>query len=259
MITSRAFLFVSSLSAAFAAFTACSSTDEEFGTVEGFCESWAAAACSAEVVSACQAADVEACRNSQLDFCLRGLPSEGFSGARAEQCIDAVQAAYEDADITSAELGTVLRFAAPCDQLVRGPREAGDDCQSRRDCNGPSGFECIYKGDQTTGLCAVPERVGPGQDCSATNAVCDSGFYCNGENCIAGEATGERCANTAQCGPSDYCGITSVCEPRRAVDATCGFDEQCASGLCYQFSATEQVCADRLRLSRSEPICEDLR
>lgn len=256
MRKTAAFLFLT-LSAALAA--CVSSDDDELESVDGFCEAWADAACSAEVVSACQAADVGACRESQLAFCLRGLPAEGFSGARAEQCIEAVQAAYEDADITSDELGTVLRFAAPCDQLVRGPREEGDVCQSRQDCNAPGGFDCVFKGDQNMGLCAVPERVGPGQDCSAANAVCDPGFYCNGENCIAGEETGEPCANTTQCGPNDYCGITSECEPRRAVDATCGFDEQCASGLCYQFSVNEQVCADRLRLSRSEPICEDLR
>jgi hypothetical protein len=247
-------------SSLFSGFAGCaSSDDDEIRTVDDFCERWAAAACSTEVVSACQAADAESCQESQFAFCARGLPGEGFSGARAERCIDAVEAAYEDADITSDELGTVLRFAAPCDGLVRGPRESGEVCQSLRDCNAPGGFECVFKGAQSTGVCAVPERVGPGQDCSEPNAVCDSGFYCNGENCIAGEGTGEPCANTTQCGASDYCGSTSVCEPRRAVDATCGFDEQCASGLCYQFSVTDQVCTDRLRLSRNEPICEDLR
>lgn len=243
-----------------AAFAACAgSDDDDPETVSGFCERWAAAACSTEVVSTCQAADVDTCRDSQLAFCLGGLPTEGFSGARSDQCIEAVAAAYEDADLTSDELGTVLRFAAPCDQLVAGSRDEGEVCQSRRDCNAPGGFECVFKGDQNMGVCAIPERVGPGQDCSASSAVCDPGFYCNGDNCIAGEDTGEPCANTAQCGPSDFCGITSVCEPRLAVDATCGFDEQCASGLCYQFSATDQVCTDRLRLSRNEPICQDLR
>src|SRR5690606_21237618 len=120
------------------------------------------------------------------------------SGARADQCIDAVAAAYEDADITADEIAIVLRFAAPCDQLVQGQRTEGEACEARRDCDAPAGFDCVFKGDVEMGTCQLPEVVGAGQDCGALNAVCEPGFYCNGENCIAGENVGEPCTYHAQ-------------------------------------------------------------
>jgi hypothetical protein len=239
---------------------ACSSDDgDEPDTPSRFCERWAAAACSSETVSACQAADLDDCRSSQAAFCLDQLPASGFSGDSAGECIEAVEAAYEDADLTSDELATVLRLAAPCDGLVRGRSGEGEACSARRDCDAPAGFDCVFKAGSSEGTCQLPENVGPGQDCSAPNAVCDGGFYCNGDNCIAGERVGDPCNSTAQCGTNGYCGLTSVCEARRAVNSPCGFDEQCTTGLCYAFSSSEQVCTDRVRLSRSEPICADLR
>jgi nitrous oxide reductase accessory protein NosL len=242
------------------AFAACSSSDDdEPDTPRSFCERWAAAACSSDVVSACQAADTDDCRVSQTAFCLDQLPASGFSGARAAECVDAVEAAYEDADITADEIATVLRFAAPCDQLVRGQQGEGESCDASRDCDTPSGFACVFKGGSNQGTCQLPASVGPGEDCSATNAVCGPGFYCNGDNCIAGERVGDPCTSNEQCGLTGYCGLTSTCEARRAVDSPCGFDEQCATGLCYAFSPTDQVCTDRVRLSRTEPLCEDLR
>ena len=240
-------------------FASCSSSEDEPETPSSFCQRWAEAACSSEVVSACQAADADDCKDSQTAFCLARLPNGSFSGDRADECIDAVGGAYEDADVTADEIATVLRFAAPCDRLVRGPSGEGEACESRLDCDAPAGFDCVSKRAASDGTCQLPVRVGPGEDCSADNAVCGSGFYCNGDNCIAGERVGDPCLSHEQCGTTGYCGLTSVCEARLGVNSPCGFDEQCTSGLCYAFSATEQVCADRVRLSRTEPLCADLR
>jgi len=245
----------------FAAATAasCSSDDGAPDTPDEFCERVAEAACNTEVVQACQAADVSACRASQVAFCLGQLPASGFSGETAEACLEAVEAAYADADLDGVELGTVARFEAPCDRLVRGPSAEGEACSVRRDCDAPAGFECVLQGGQATGTCQRPVATGPGEDCSAIGAVCSEGFYCDGSHCIAGESVGETCLTHEQCGVSGYCGLLSECEPRLPVRSPCGFDEQCASGLCYQLSATEQVCTDRVRLSLSEPLCDDLR
>jgi hypothetical protein len=240
-------------------FASCSAQDDDdFSTPSSFCRRWAAAACSDEVVSACQAADVDDCRASQASFCLGQLPSNGFAAARADECLEAVKDAYSDADLTSDELAVVLRFSAPCDRLVRGSSAEGDACESRRDCDGP-GLDCVFKRGLPAGSCQLGETVGAGQDCSAVNAVCEAGFYCNGDNCIAGEKLGDPCSSNAQCGSTGFCGPTSVCEARRAVNQSCGFDEQCSSGLCYEFSAGDQVCTDRVRLSRTETLCEELR
>lgn len=245
----------------FAAVTAasCSSDDGVPDTPDEFCERLADAACNNEVVQACQAADTHACRESQVAFCLAQHPASSFSGDSAESCIDAVELAYADADLDAAELGTVSRFEAPCDRLVRGPGTAGAACADRRDCDAPAGFDCVLSGGQATGTCQRPVLTGPGEDCSAVGAVCTEGFYCDGSHCIAGESIGESCLTHEQCGVSGYCGPRSECEARLPVRSICDLDEECESGLCYRLSATERVCTDRVRLSLSEPLCNDLR
>jgi hypothetical protein len=241
-----------------AAAASCSSDDGVPDTPDEFCQSFAEAACNTEVVQACQAADAEACRQSQVAFCLGEVPAVGFSGDAAEACLEAVEAAYADADLNAGELGTVTRFEAPCDRLVRGLSTEGAPCTDRYDCDAPAGFECVRSGDQAMGTCQRPVVTGPGEECSMAAATCTEGFYCDGSHCIAGESVGEACLTNEQCGASGYCGLTSECEARLPVRAPCGFDEQCASGLCYQ-TATDQVCTDRVRLSLSEPLCDDLR
>lgn len=236
----------------------CSSADGVPDAPDEFCQRFAEAACNTEVVQACQAADADACRQSQAAFCLRQVPAEGFSGDTAEVCLDAVEAAYADADLDAAELGTVARFEAPCDRLVRGPGAEGAACADRRDCDAPAGFECVRSGE-ATGTCQRPVLTGPGEECSMVGATCTEGFYCDGSHCIAGESVGDTCLANEQCGVGGYCGLLSECEARLPVRSPCGFDEQCASGLCYRLSATEQVCTDRVRLSLSEPLCDDLR
>lgn len=243
------------------AVAACSSSeDDEPRTTADFCARWAEAACSDEVLSVCQAAGAEDCRRAQTAACAAQLPSGEFSGESADQCLEAVEAAFEDADITADEVGAVFRLQAPCDQLVRGFAAEGQDCTSREDCDAPAGYDCVFKGEQQlTGVCRLPVTVGAGQDCSAPDAVCGAGFYCDGENCIAGEAAGDPCTSHRQCASTAFCNQAGVCEARKPLNDACGFDEQCGSGLCYAFSATRQVCTDRVRLSPSEPICEDLR
>jgi hypothetical protein len=240
--------------------SACSSDDEEEPeTAATFCERWAEAACADEVVSACQAAGVDQCRASQAARCLGALPAGEFSGASADQCIEAVEAAYEDADITPDEIRAVLRFEAPCDQLVKGSAAEGEACATRADCDAPGGFDCVFKGAQTAGTCLLPTRVGAGQDCSAPEAACGAGFYCDGNNCIAGENVGEPCTSSRQCSSTSFCGAAGLCEARGAIGTSCELDEECTSDLCSSVSATEAVCTDRVRLARSEPLCEDLR
>jgi hypothetical protein len=99
--------------------------------------------------------------------------------------------------------------------------------------------------------------VNPGLDCSADNAVCTEGFYCDGDNCIGGGEAGDSCVRNDECAEG-YCD-SGTCVAGRAIAAACTDDEQCASGLCYAFSATERVCTDRVRLARTDPLCEDLR
>lgn len=232
--------------------------EEPAQTREDFCDRWAAAACSAEVVSVCVAADTDACRLSQERECLALVPVSGFADDRADECIDAVGDAYADADLTASELDTVLRLGPPCDRLVRGPRATGETCTTRLDCNGPDGYDCVFKAGEQTGSCQLPALAQPGRDCSADNAICTAGFYCDGGNCIEANAIGETCARDEQCA-GGYCGNANLCVAGLTTDQPCTVDVECASGLCYRFSATEQVCTDRVRLSRTDPLCEAAR
>ncbi len=222
-----------------------------------FCLDWATAACNAKVVSVCQAADADACRMSQQSFCLSIVPTS-FSDQRGAVCIAAVKAAYADADLDAAELVTVRSLGVPCDQLVVGPKGRGVTCAKHDDCDTAAGFDCVYKASAAGGTCQMPEDVSPGEVCAAAQQVCTSGFFCDGKHCVAALDVGEACASQEECGDKGFCAGSNVCAARFAVDHACSDDGQCLAGICYDF-ATDQVCSDRIVLSRSEPICDDLR
>lgn len=165
--------------------TACSGSDDDKPrTREAFCQEWAARACSSAVVSACQAASAETCRLSQQAFCATLVP-ENFSDAAGDACLAAVGAAYADADLTGAELDTVLQLGPPCNRIVDGPSKLGETCTTSRDCEGSAGYQCIIKGGLSQGTCQIPAVVGAGLRCAAPQQVCMEDFYCDESNCIA--------------------------------------------------------------------------
>lgn len=235
----------------------CSSDAEPEQTREGFCRDWAAKACSAKVVSACQAESADACRLTQQAACQNALPA-GFVDDNASACLNAVASAYEDADLNAAELATVLRFGPPCDRLVRGERAGGDSCEATTECDAAAGFACVIKGSDSVGTCQKPRVAQPGLACDALQETCTEGFYCNGENCVVGEDAGSACATQQECGSEGYCAADGTCAERFAVRAECTADHECLSGVCVSFDA-ERICVDAIRLSVSEPLCEELR
>jgi hypothetical protein len=226
-------------------------------TREVFCRDWAGAACNGEVVSVCQAADAEACRQAQEDFC-RSIVPDTFAADRSEQCIEAVANAYADGDLSASELVTVRLLGAPCDELSRGPRGEGQSCMTRDDCESAAGFDCVMKADRMSGTCEIPEIVSPGEDCEADQQICTSNFFCNGENCIAASDLGEDCMHHQECGEEGFCDVDGTCAARFDTNDACDDDAQCGDGICYDFG-DERICTDRIVLSRSEPICNDLR
>jgi hypothetical protein len=231
--------------------------DKEPRTREEFCRDWAAAAWSEETVSACQAESAEECRHAQEGFCRDLVPEKGFSDAFGDVCIDAVSAAYEDADLEDDELGTVLKLAEPCDKLIAGPKARGESCSSNSDCDAPAGYVCVKKSDDEKGSCEIPEPAEAGRDCSAAQKTCPSGFYCDGKNCVESKDVGDECTIQEECGETGYC-HSGKCAARVAVNAKCTEDYECSSGICYEFEG-DKTCTDRIRLARAEPICEDLR
>jgi hypothetical protein len=236
---------------------ACNKKASGSRTREEFCHDWAIAACSAEVVSVCQAASAEACHVSQEAFCRKLVPMN-FSDATGDECIAAVKDAYTDADLKASELATVLRLAKPCDGLVSGPKREGDSCMERKDCDASADLQCVRKSNAASGVCEVPEVVGGGRSCTAVQKTCEAGFYCNGANCIEAKASGEDCTIQEECGETGFCGDDGKCAKRLAVGEACTSDRECNAGICYEFQGS-QLCTDRIRLARSEPLCDNLR
>lgn len=235
---------------------ACSSSDDKSRTREEFCADWAKAACTKDTVAACQAATAEACHLKQQAFCLGLVPAD-FSDARGDACIKAVGAAYADADLTQAELSTVLELGPPCNAIVKGVKDVGEECENDRDCDGTQGASCVFHGGATSGTCQVPQEVGPGQKCTALAQTCGEGFYCDGSNCIAAKEVGDDCSTSYECGSTGMCS-GSACVAKLAVGSTCTDASECASGICYDVNGTKK-CTALIRLSPAESICENLR
>lgn len=269
-------LFVLSL----LALTDCSGSEElgsgmpdPLGTVGGFCQMWAEAACNEEVVDACAASDVAACTDAQSDFCESLVPEQVYVKDNALDCLDAVRDAYEDADLSGNELAVVRRLVAPCDQLFRGPAERGDACASDRDCDTVADFRCVFKGDAAEGSCEEPAIVAGGRACERAEQICEEDFYCNGSHCVEKRNEDAACASDFECADILRCDSDSGsggaggagstenrCVPRSQTTETCAADEDCQSRVCARArGAGTGVCVEAVRLSVSEPVCEDLR
>lgn len=237
---------------------ACSDDDEpEARTRAEFCADWAEAACSDDTLTACQAAGQDSCRSSQEAYCLTLVPPT-FSDARGDACIDAVGDAYDDADLTSAEIDTVRRLGGECSRIVTGTRAVGQSCDANNDCDRSNGVECVRRGGARGGTCQIPDPVGAGEACSDPAQTCPAGFFCDGNNCIAALDVGAPCQNDVQCEPDGYCSMSDVCVARLAVGSPCTADGDCASQLCYGANG-QRTCAELIRLSPAEDFCTDLR
>lgn len=229
----------------------------------GFCKQWAQAACQEKVVSACDAASVDDCVASQRAFCEGAAPMT-YASTKADACIAAVKAAYADADLTAEEIQVVRYLGPPCDQLSKGLLDEGDDCAADEECNTAAGLHCIRKQDVVLGSCQTPQEVAAGDFCDEPSQVCAAGYYCNGENCVIFKKTNGACSADYECKPVDHCVIEAdadqgTCTPRLELNEACTADEDCQSGYCVSKSgSTEGECASMIRLSRSEPLCDDL-
>lgn len=202
-------------------------------TRDGFCAEWAKRACNDEVVDACSAASVEACREAQEEHCQSLVSSDAYRERDARACLDAVRKALEDAELTGAEVATVLRGEGPCS------------------------FSCVEVDDG----CVEPTVVGGGEECSDPDVVCDQGFYCDGSNCLARKREGQACSEETPCQEELKCAGeegAQVCETRLGNGKECATDDDCQSGICTQ-TADGNICSARIILSTAEPACSKFR
>jgi hypothetical protein len=247
-----------------AATSSCSSDEEKadkYPTLTAFCEGWADAACSEKAVDNC-ASSVEACRPKQTSTCLTLVPP-GFSSQFAEECINAIAAAYADGVLEQAELEVVLKLASPCDRLANGPGKVGDPCTTDHECDRSADLSCVALPGEATGTCQKPVVVQAGFACGAPDQVCDEGFYCNGTHCVV-RLTSGACTAEEQCADAYTCDVpeangdagaasAGTCVERLANGTACTEHADCKSGVC------QSVCVTKLNLSPNEPHCQTLR
>lgn len=237
---------------------ACSSSKSSSSatkTRDGFCQSWAKAACNDSVVSACSGdgADASGCQATQDAACL-SMVGETYDSSNAKDCIDAVKSAYKDAKLTRAEVDVLELKSGACAELFVGTKGKGDACSSSAECDTVGGYRCI--GDSPT--CQIPTEVSGGGKCTDPASVCAAGFYCDGTNCIQAVAEGQSCVNEP-CVEDLIC-LAGTCTAKTANFADCSNDEECQSGLCdVPRGASSGLCVTSFDLAVTSTTCTTLR
>jgi hypothetical protein len=251
---------------------ACSAKDntDPYATVTEFCATWGRVACNSTVVQRCSGMTTvtstltDSCIASQQTFCEQLVPEQGYSSAQASTCLNAVKAAYEDANLTGAEVATVRDLGDPCNHLIKGPKGTGDTCLKDTDCDTVHNVLCVMKSG--VGTCVIPTVVPNGTSCSAPEAACMNGFYCDGAHCVQSNAVGVKCAASYECAAGLVCdgagdAGTETGKCTTLVDpSACMMDSDCTSGVCDKVgTATTGSCVDSITLARAEGVCGDLR
>jgi hypothetical protein len=223
-------------------------------TETGFCTEWARVACHPNVLDACES-DEDGCTVRQRTFCEDLVPT-GYAPNHAEDCIQAVKTAYSDATLTAEEAAVVLNLGGDCARLVNGGRGEGETCSDSFQCDTIRGYECVIKPGDIAGECHIPEARGGGERCSDPSAVCDEGFFCDGEDCLS--TPRDPCTNDAMCEDDSVCVIPTdetegTCEPKLALREMCSTDSECESNFCVN-----GTCRSEVDLSLDTPFCSNL-
>ncbi len=261
--------------------TSCAHKDDglanKISTVRGFCDEWGSRACNDKVVNLCSAASKNDCIETQQSFCESLIPEDKYSPKTALDCLGAVEDAYKDGVLTADERDTVMALANACDKILSGPGTAGKSCAADSDCNRDEELACIKK-NSATGKCQVPTSppVGGGFSCSAEEAVCTDGFYCDGDNCLAEKTQGDDCSAILPCDAASHCldadgklvavgssadggAAKGTCVARKAVGGSCTTDDDCTSRICSpKAGSTSGVCSSQISLSPSDQVCTNL-
>lgn len=234
--------------------------DDPLADPEVLCEEWGARACNDRVVSTCLAASTDDCVQSQKAFCLQIVPDE-YTTETAEACLNVVRNAYEDATLTSTEFGIVVNGGGACSFIEESSSGEGGRCIDDDDCQGD--LRCVIRPGDEEGVCLVPDVVGGGFSCSEPNQICDTGFYCDGTNCLARRGAGESCSDVVKCLEGFACEGApgeEICLVRGQIGNVCVFNSECLSGICFKSSGSgDGLCADEIILSGAAALCQNLR
>ena len=264
MATKSYLLLLLSLVSPLAALSCSDEPPDPLDSADGFCTEWGKNACSKAVLTDCQATEAN-CEDQQKQYCLDRVSDVKYTRTGAEECLEFIRDAYRDQALELDELNAFMSLGEPCDLLLAGNGDVGDECNDTADCDTTVGLKCVIKSGETRGQCHEPRPVGGGSKCSDAAAVCDSGFYCDGKNCIAKSIIDEECTEDVPCDETSRCVMeadaeTGNCEPKLGIGDDCETKDQCASGICDR-NADEEVglCVEFLELDRRVDMCDEFR
>jgi len=257
---------------AFGVVAGCSNTDvvataDPFATVEGFCEAFATAKCSAAVVTNCYHSqsttvdlDTTKCvaAASSLERCNPGnLPYHPENAAAALTTITDI---FADGQIDgpTAEINELQELNDSLASVFYVGLSDNSDCSAANQCDIGAGSTCIFHAGK--GSCAVPVETANGDSCSSLSAQCEAGYYCdNGFHCVSVNGIQVACDTNDQC-ITGKCGTNGRCQQLLGNNARCEFDTECLGGFCLKQAGdnTTGQCAGFDNFTTFTQSCEAL-
>ncbi|HVU05687.1 MAG TPA: hypothetical protein VHE30_28255 [Polyangiaceae bacterium] len=225
---------------------------------ESFCHEWAARNCRPEVIDGCLAGGADACIASGETTCKAKVPDGKYSSAGAQDCLDAIDAAYADGKMSPEDRDLIVEFAGACSKVLSGSGSTGESCQSDSDCNREEDLACVRRAGHASGLCEKPAPVDNGGSCSAEDAVCGDGYYCDsGNHCVEGGGDAAPCSDAEPCTTGFLCQATptnggdggvagATCKALGQKGDPCETDDDCATRICVLVKADTYKCDDRI-------------
>lgn len=243
----------------------------KYPTEASFCTALAEAECASAVVEACYGQtseeNTEKCvaARSAEDVCrsIPGLEGADYSGvsydpASADACVAQRVSIYADAKLTREEVDAI---APACVAVFSKGQGKGGTCTTGIDCDTKAGLSCVLKAGEAEGECQESVEVGPGGDCSAADAVCEAGQFCNADGfCFVGYGEGKPCGADKPCQADLLCQPNEagpVCIAKTADGEACSADAECTGSFCNRAAgATMGVCTSALTLTQIGESCE---
>lgn len=249
----------------------CGSSDDEaeptppgpmYPDVAAYCNARARAECSEQTVGNCASPSTEICVAKRQMACAKTIPAgKSYRPGEAEPCVEAVEAAYVDAIVSQEERVEIADSCAALFETESGV--TGSSCETDSDCRMSEDYRCVFRVDAAAGkmkgVCQIPKLVAAGHSCEAVDAQCEAGLYCNdGPHCVTVGAAGSACSATKPCGEGLKCDAgEGKCIVKAANGSACESDDDCFEGFCNVGEV--RICAARMILSPSEPICAEFR
>ncbi|HEY4119153.1 MAG TPA: hypothetical protein VGM56_14905 [Byssovorax sp.] len=254
------------------AIVGCSTTDasgpDPLASVEGFCEQYAIAKCSAPIVSNCYGAvgasldaDTNSCiaATETLDRCNpSGLP---YHEENAANSLATIAQVYSDGEVDGPEAddNELADLADALDSVFYKALPENTTCTANNDCDYGSGAACVIHAGK--GTCQFPVEATPGDSCALISAQCDPNYYCGTElACIAVQGTSAPCHDDTECG-SGKCGASGHCATLIRDGLSCSLASECAGGFCLfpEGDTMNGHCSGDDTFSATSASCESLR